>query len=478
MNNPQFLITKYINDNNNNIEELRKKLFEDGIMMKDYIEEGLMLLYHKYELPCTTDLQRECRSLFMDRTTFKIKAYSCHMPLMNKEGLDYMLVHPTDKRVITNCYEGSLLSVFNHNSKWYVSTRRCLNSSDSKFNAEKTHYDMFMDAINIDYSSFEEFTNSLNPDNSYYFVLIHHENKHIINYTKTFGENYTKLCLISILDSNMSTLECNLFANKKAIFYPEVLQSTEEFDTINKTINYDIKPDSEGIIIRITDFHTNKDTIVKLQNINYMFAQVLGSDNNIYKGFIHLYQHDKLFNYFKENKTSPLKKITNPHNTYESFDVISIIDACFKNATSEILELFSLLWSQKDGSRLNPDLYKLLPKEYKDLLFGIRGLYFKKRGKAKYNEVQPADYSFLKQADVYYHLKQLPTETFISLMRMRKLMFNWAKTNPLLSEFTKTTSKSTQLYNKLSSILVNKLFPTLGEDELPPSQNVPMDDTA
>jgi hypothetical protein len=37
------------------------------------------------------------------------------------------------------------------------------------------------------------------------------------------------------------------------------------------------------------------------------------------------------------------------------------------------------LWSLKDGKQQNKYLYNILPKEYKDILFGIKGLYYKKK---------------------------------------------------------------------------------------------------
>ena len=55
MNKPQFLITSYL-EAPSSLEELRKKLFEKGVLSKDYLEEGLMLLYHKFDTPITNDV--------------------------------------------------------------------------------------------------------------------------------------------------------------------------------------------------------------------------------------------------------------------------------------------------------------------------------------------------------------------------------------------------------------------------------------
>ena len=182
MNTPQYLITDYLNKSFSegaDLEALRKTLFEKGVFTKDYLEDGLMLLYHKFDCPVKTELERECRSLIIDRSTLKIKSYSCETPRTNKEGMDYLISHSTELQLINPCYEGTFLSVFFHNDKWYVSTRRCLDSRESIFkelddSESISHYDMFEEIVKkAGYADFSEFSKLLDTSKSYYFVLIH-----------------------------------------------------------------------------------------------------------------------------------------------------------------------------------------------------------------------------------------------------------------------------------------------------------------
>ena len=100
------------------------------------------------------------------------------------------------------CYEGSLLSVYNYNNKWYISSRKCLDANDSILN-NKSHYDMFLETIQQDnFNTFEDFTNVLNKNYTYHFVLIHHLNENIVNYKNEFGNDYKKLCFIFARDRN------------------------------------------------------------------------------------------------------------------------------------------------------------------------------------------------------------------------------------------------------------------------------------
>lgn len=491
MNTPKFLITNYLNSFEGSQEELRKKLFEKGVLTKDYNDDGLMLLYHKYESPVSTELERECRSLIIDNITLKLKSYTCETPRLNKDGMDYLISNSTEPQIITQCYEGTYLSVFNHNGKWYVSTRRCLNSQESMYtNQDKSHFDMFMDVIkNSGYETFNDFTSELNPENSYYFVLIHHENKHIIDYTNLFGENYGRLCLTTVRDSEMCELDIyenklsfvSYTNNESNIFVPEKLESIDGFANNNKVIKYNESPESEGIIIRVWNNQMSKYYLIKLQNINYQFAQAqgVGIERNIFKGLIYLYQNDKLIDYFNQNPNSQnIKKIINPLNLSESYDTIGMVDAVFKVCTSELFELFKVLWSIKNGKHQNKELYNILPKEYKDIMFAIRGIYYKKKALLHtYDKnvvtIIEIKKTHLKINDIYNYLKSLPTETIVAFLRMRKLMLNWGKTDvDKLKDFMKTSVHCDKVHMKLCAIFTNKLYPNIMPNDIPPQKDM------
>jgi hypothetical protein len=484
----------YINELNNNFPELesfRTELYKKNILSKDYVEDNLFLVYHKFDQQSTTDLDRECRSLVLDRTTKKIVSFSCETPILNSQALEYLLLNQQVDKVITKCYEGTLLSVFYHGSKWYVSTRRCLNSNESVWGDNKSHFDMFMEVLNNSgYESLDSFTNKLNKDYCYYFVLIHHQNKNVVDYESEFGKDYKKLSLLFVreketqneVDLYNSTFDLSMLNDN--IFLSEKINSLEEFDSLNKKDQFTLPPKSEGVVIKCFDENVNRFRLLKLQTMSYQFAKSIGSEKNIFMGLIHLYQNGKLTEYV--NQMPNLKKIVNPLNTHESFDTIGAIDALFKVCTSELFELFKVLWDIKNGKHLNDTLYKLLPKEYKDVMFGIRGIYFKKKAKlagrtksesdsknpGKHLEQSEMKEYHLQIKDIYQYLKTMQTENFCAFLRMRKLMFNWAKVNSEVSEFGKISSKCDKVHFKLTSIYTNKLFPNIMPDDIP--TNVPV----
>jgi hypothetical protein len=257
------------------------------------------------------------------------------------------------------------------------------------------------------------------------------------------------------------------------------LESFENFSNANKTIKYNETPESEGVVIRVWDGTMNKYHLIKLQSMNYQFSQVLGVDRNIFKGLIYLYQNDKLVDYFGQNpNTQNIKKIVNPLNTSESYDTVGTVDAVFKVCTSELFELFKVLWSLKNGKQQNKALYELLPKEYRDIMYSIRGLYYKKKAvlMSKNKEsVTPNDIknAHLKVGDIYNFLKSLSTETFVAFLRMRKLMFNWVKVdsgNVHLTEFGTVSNQCDKVHVKLCAIFTNKLYPNIMPNDVPPQK--------
>ena len=328
---------------------------------------------------------------------------------------------------------------------------------------------MFLEILKQDnYNSIDEFTDKLDKAYSYHFVLIHHKNDNIVNYKNQFGEEYKKLCFIFARNNdtqkevNPETTNATFISDN--IFFPKKIDETETQKFISNLSNINIinQPEHEGIVIKINN------NILKLQSAAYQFHKAIGSEKNMFRGFLSLYQNNSLKNFFN-SETMKFKKIVNPLNPSESFDTIGIIDALFKVITSELYYLFYTLWNEK-GEHLNKELYNKMPKEYKDMLFHLRGIYF--ANKAKHNETQSVDDSILKMKDVYNFIKSVDTHVFEKFIRCRKLMLNWVRQAKLndsnnIDMFDKTLHRCEKVFYKLSAIYTTKLFPEIMPDDLP-----------
>ena len=455
----QNFIDEYKKNNTEIImEDIKKKLYKDHSIMTKYNEtENIMLLYHKFDMPTNSDFEQECRSLVLDMETLKVISYTCPNPITNKSAQQFLLNNNDLTLDMYKCYEGTVMSLFNHKNKWFLSTRRCLDSKESIW-TDTNYNEMFMNVINKENMTFDEFVSKLDPNLGYYFILIHYKNKHVIDYTNFFGENYTKLCLVFVRnkETQMEVDNYELNIPYEHIFKP-VKMTMEEFANENQQLSVDINV--EGIIIKT--FKDNKNYLFKLQTNSYQFCKAIGRDDNIIKGYLYLYQNDSLKKYIENNKDHKNhEKIVNPYNNTESFDTVGVVDSVFKVLTSELFVLYKLLWKLTNGQHQNVTLYNILPKEYKDILYGLRGLYFKIKAEKKLFGIK----------DIYQYLKNIEIDQLCGLIRQRKLMFNWIVTggnNENLNLF-KTISKYCEKVNiKLIAIFTNKIFPEILPTDLP-----------
>jgi hypothetical protein len=176
-----------------------------------------------------------------------------------------------------------------------------------------------------------------------------------------------------------------------------------------------------------------------------------------------LYQTGILKDYIQNSKDHKnLDKIANPNNSDELFDTVGVVDCVFKVFTSELFELYKLLWKLTNGEQQNSELYNILPKEYKDILYALRGLYFKIKANP--------EKKLFGMKDIYQYLKYVDIEQICALLRQRKLMFNWVilnKTNDNLTLFRTISNRCDKVHLKLIAIFTNKLFPDIMQNDIP-----------
>lgn len=426
------------------LEDLRKQLYgTKGVLMKIY-DNGLSLLYCPYGSKIRSNFNREIRSIIIDNNTRELVANTGNEPYLNNEGMNYMLkdryknIDNYDIQVCYESYEGTLLTFYYYNNTWSVATRRCLNAKESTYNSNKSHYDLMHEVFELNQNTFEDFTNNLDKSLTYYFILIHKDAKGVIDYTSRFGENYKKLCFVGVRNKEQKLcLDYSpLFLNDNIIVPQEM--SLSDINNMDE-LNIIDEPKVEGIILVCFD-KNNKDTIIKLQTQSYQYYSI--SSNSMIKAYIYLYQQNKLSSVCKVNK---IKYV-------HGYDLVELTDSVFKVCSKELFELFKILWDIKSGKQNNSGLYNLLPKEYKDILYTIRGIYntkksefFEKKINLTNKDVELQQYyqeSLLKSSDVYNVLKTSKVDFINSFLHARKLMKSQSvENNEYLIIFNSTSSK-------------------------------------
>jgi hypothetical protein len=229
-------INEYLTQNSEfNVESLiqhiyskmPKKLSHQRIHYKKYSEDNLVQIFTETAREHTQwPIFNICRSMIFDEINNKIVSYS-HP---NIEYLEYsleLIQKQTPEQTFTESHEGTLISVFYHNNKWYYATRRHIdmyqtNQIINGVKSDTTHGQMFEDALSKVNLTKESFELLLNTKYTYNLELVHHQNKFNISYESRFGEKYAKLFLLFVRDEN----QMNIVSSNLNMFNTEVLDKS------------------------------------------------------------------------------------------------------------------------------------------------------------------------------------------------------------------------------------------------------------
>ena len=436
-------------------EEFKNILKSNHIHYKEDTDSDLVILFNNYNDLFQSKINQVLRSVVVSRDKKNIVSYSCATPLENNDGVNYLLRNSLEdnKPVITECYEGTFMSLFNYEDKWYLSTRKCLDARFSKFK-EKSYFEMFENVLKLGgFESFDKFTESLDCNLNYYFILLDSENINIVDYSHIFGEDYHKLVFVYCRDSEQNVVDDVNFKLNEYIIKPNYYDDVSYLDEYNNKNQWKLPAKSEGLVLRFKD-----ETLIKLQSLDYQFSKAIGTSNNIYLGMLKMYQLDKLDDYINVNKDK-FEKITNPLNTGESYLTLGIINSVFRTLTTELMECYRNLYDE-NALPVDTEFYQVMPSEYRYFMFKIRGINYKK---LKNNKE-------LSEKDIYYLFKKTEVEKIYSLLRMRKLMLNLSFQNKFdenMKKFRMISRKVNKLNLKLVNIYTSKLFPEIMDKDVP-----------
>lgn len=161
------------------------------------------------------ELYEQCRSIVLDFSlncnNNIVVTYANSIPeRINYNNYIASLYAEEDK--VYEAYDGTIITVYHYKDEWYFGTSSCPDANSSKFShPTKKHGNMFDEIL---YKYFRHhisaedtaltteelsaklrgiFVQHLDPEMAYEFIIVHHENKHIVDYTGLLGENYMEM---------------------------------------------------------------------------------------------------------------------------------------------------------------------------------------------------------------------------------------------------------------------------------------------
>ncbi len=286
---------------------LKDKHYWPAIKIKKFKSNPyLCLLHNSYkrdDVNSFKELYDECRSVVLDFSRSignnVVISYANSIPV--RLSIDnYMKTHYDTNDICYGALDGTLVTVYYHNNEWHFGSSCCPDINSSKFsNPNKSHgfmldevlYELYKKNVdisdpNISLTLRNLFTSNLSPLFAYEFVLVHYENKHIVDYSNILGEGYKYLFhinsknRISLNDEDIKSKPLESIGIKYPHYFSnleEAIQyaSTSENSLIIKKANKKIYKVSNDMILHKEEVHSNNYN----QWYNFIYVYMLQKPN-------------------------------------------------------------------------------------------------------------------------------------------------------------------------------------------------------
>lgn len=274
--------------------------------------DELFLVHNDYNKKNNDTLYRECRSFVMaiKDGNAKIVSYS-HETIIEEE--------PEGNAKMYETFEGTMISMFFYD-KWYFVTSRCTDIDKSFFyNSQVTFGNMLDDCLRNMNMNRESFTSQFETfDHMYSFVIVHHQNKYIKDYTEQFGENYAKLVLV-IERENNTLHPCHL-SEIEHVIRPRLITDDS----------------ADCVLYQVYDEARHTIRYYKKMSEKYRLAVKRKPNfSNVWYSYIQIFRDND------KNYTIDMYRKENNINDNNKFNITGMIHLLYKESASLLLQLVS-----------------------------------------------------------------------------------------------------------------------------------------
>jgi len=422
-------LTIYMNDFDTikqNIYDFNQKSFHKISFKYNHTpDDKRMIIFNDFvKTPTKDQLFNNSRSivLSLEDSKYKLVAYTHPVVDYNNHG---KMSGFTDKQ-FTECYEGTLVSVYHCNGKWNYSTRRCLDAAQSFWTynskiSDVSHYDMFVDSL---VNSVADFEASLEVGKSYYFVLVHHKNKTYVDYSERFGASYKKLFLLFARDCEMN--ETTEYNEALKVYLDSTIPYTND--------NVKEKMESEK---NVMGYSLNDNGQLYVYHTKYyeQFEKAAPYAHSYEVMLIELYKRDNLDEHFKLFPENAKYKGT-------AFDTKGVMYGVFTYSSMTLLNLYYYFTSY-DGvvlSQRNPEDFKKLFMEknftLQSLLYKMKGMVLSQKRKLELTDVKKMLKYYINSQDLVRCLKEMEDVKKVDGVLFKKINPKY-NSNAIVNEFLK-----------------------------------------
>jgi len=352
--------------------------------------DDIVLLHNTYlrkNVDNFKELYEQCRSVVLDFSlncnNNIVVTYANSIP----ERIDYnnyinTLYSPEDK--IYEAYDGTIITVYNYKDEWYFGTSSCPDANSSKFShPTKKHGNMF-DEILFKYFkqhiTAEEvsaltpdeiasnlrslFVEHLDPNMAYEFIIVHHENKHIVDYTGLLGDNYMEMFHINTKQRN-TLVENDIISSIIPSLIEYGVKYPLQFNNINEAYTYiNTTPYSYGLIVKKNVEGKMKLYKISTDAINYR-EETDPCHPNIWMNILSVYMKNKTEYTIKDYIANYNPNINLPlDNNSKSIDptyLVHTIISTIKDSLYSYYKATTLYYPNYNRYKMNKDMDKQFP---------------------------------------------------------------------------------------------------------------------
>jgi hypothetical protein len=291
----------------------------------------------------TLSIISEAKSYVVDVTSLKLMAYHINIPLQDEECDKFLETNDFDDVVWSRNHEGTTIVTFYAHDSWYITTKRCLDAYTSFWNQSISFGNMFDEVRTFS-------MDDLDKSYIYYFILSHPDNTNIVSPDKLKACTYHVLTLDAEFKPVTITIDDKTPIPTKMEFgsIDDVKQKVKEYDAHDRKKH---KVSTVGMV----GMHITKDfkvTLLTYPTSLYSYLMTIKPNKgNQYQGYLELYQRNQLKDFLKYSSGSYMS-------------ITRFLSTLFRILSYEINDIYHMT-----RQRANPEIYALLPKIYRHVLY-------------------------------------------------------------------------------------------------------------
>jgi hypothetical protein len=383
----------------------------------------IVLLHNSYirnNVDNFKELYEQCRSVVLD---FSLENNNIVVTYANSipERIDYntyinSLYSPNDN--IYEAYDGTIITVYNYKDDWFFGTSSCPDANSSKFShPTKRHGNMFdeilfkyfnkhitpeeVSSLTTDEMSLKLrnlFVAHLDPNMAYEFIIIHHENKHIIDYTGLLGENYMEMFHINTKQRD-TLIENDIISSIIPSLHEYGIKYPLSFTNINDAYNHiNTTPYSYGLIVKKVVEGKVKLYKISTDAINYR-EETDPCHPNIWMNILSVYMKNKVDYTIKDYITNYNPTINLPlDNNGQKIDptyLVHTIISTIKDSLYSYYKATTTYYPKYNRYKMNKEMDKQFPPIIQYHLAQLRNL-----------QVNTYKTKIINMGNVYHYLCQ------------------------------------------------------------------------